>query len=349
MTAPEPNSASVGSPGRRPRRRSGLGPAVIVSLALHAAGATALTVGAWTVSTAGTGVGDVGQGVPASVVELSAPPPAAPRPDPQLPYRESSVTTLVLPGDGPGSAPAPDAPTLTGARTAASGATLTGISSATPQTTLRADTAAAPGALFAGVGAAAARSVVYVVDASGPMVASLPEVIAELQASVERLKPTQRFSVIAFRRTPDGGGVESFAAAPVRATDQARRELASWLAALRPAGRSNPLDGLTSALAMKPDAVFLLSRSIERSGGGVWDLGKDRTLAELDRLNPRNASGARPVAIRTIQFLDEDPTGTMQAIAREHAGDDAAAQGAGAYTVIRRAGELSPPSPDPRP
>src|SRR6185295_11960745 len=96
-----------------------------------------------------------------------------------------------------------------------------------------------------------------------------------------------------------------------------------------PTGRSNPLDGLRRGLSLDPDAVFLLSRSIRRSGGaagdgtgaaaigegagGVWGRGKTEILAELDKLNPRRGQQRRTV-IEALQFLEEDPTGTMQAI-----------------------------------
>lgn len=340
----EPQNDAPGGaiPARAPRRsRLGLAVAVVLSLALHAGVISAMVVGAWSIAVGGSAVGD--PGVASSVVELSPAPAAPPQARPAT--AESSPPPLII-ATGEGAGPSSDtpAPRLDSERSRPSSAAITGLSSqATPQTTLRADAAAVPGAIFAGVGTASARSVVYAVDASGPMVGSLPEVFTELRASVERLKPTQRFAVIVFRRAPDGSKTfESFVGSPVRATDQAKRELAVWLESIRPSGRSNPLDGLTAALAMNPDAVFLLSRSIERSGGGVWDLGKDRTLAELERLNPRDASGRRRVAIRTIQFLDEDPTGTMQAIAHEHAGSDAEPTSpGGAYTVIRRAGELA--------
>ncbi|MBY0313026.1 MAG: hypothetical protein K2W85_13225 [Phycisphaerales bacterium] len=192
---------------------------------------------------------------------------------------------------------------------------------------------------FGGLGASSVRSVVYVVDGSGPMVTSLPIVLAELERSVSRLSPTQRFGVVIFRRLGDGSpAVESFAPSLMRATPSARVLLRDWLAAVEPAGRSNPLSGLEAALALQPDAIFLLSRAIQRSGGGVWDAGPEATLARLDQLNPMNpATGRRPVLIQTIQFLDEDPTGTMQAIAAAHTTGAPAAVG---YRVVREQADL---------
>lgn len=193
------------------------------------------------------------------------------------------------------------------------------------------------GVSFAGLTAvgARARSVVYVVDASGPMVTSLPWVIAEVQRSIDALAPTQRFGVVLFQDTGTGARVRTFDARLNDATTRQRARLAAWLAHAAPSGKSSPLDGLRAALALRPQVIFLLSRSIARSGGGEWGDGLDATLRELDRLNPINpATGERPVLIRTIQFLEPDPTGTMQAIARAHGG---AASTSEADRVIERA------------
>lgn len=199
--------------------------------------------------------------------------------------------------------------------------------------------AAAP-VTFAGLGASSARSVVYVVDASGPMVTSMPMVTVEVFKSVLRLSPQQRFGVIVFRDFADGSRprTESFAPVLVRATPTAKQRLGEWLKTLRPGGRSNPLAGLEHGLRLKPDAIFLLSRSIERTGGGVWEYGLAETMSRLNGLNPAFGSGRRPVLIQTIQFLDEDPSGIMQAIGTDHGG------GTG-YRVVRRGQDLAGPSP----
>ena len=89
--------------------------------------------------------------------------------------------------------------------------------------------------------------------------------------------------------------------------------------------------------------IFLLSRSIRRSGGaagdgtgvaaigesagGVWGRGTAEIMAELDKLNPVRGTQRR-VVIKALQFLEEDPTGTMQAIGEQH-GD-----GPGSYSVV---------------
>lgn len=194
--------------------------------------------------------------------------------------------------------------------------------------------------IFAGVQAKRALRVVYVIDGSGPMTSSLPFVVGELQRSIDALRLDQSFQVVLFREpvgaapggsdacevfSPSGGGTSGL----VHATPEIRRQLGAWLAGIRPQGRSNPEAGLRRALELQPELVFLLSRSIKRSGPSTAPL-KATVLADLDRLNPRSAAtGLRPVVIKTIQFIEDDPSGLLQSIADSH-GD-----GPGSYRLVR--------------
>lgn len=182
-----------------------------------------------------------------------------------------------------------------------------------------------------------ARTVVYVIDASGPMISSLSDVFAEVNRSVGSLLPTQRFGVVLFR---DEGGSQTtvlFDPQLREASARNREQLKTWLTGVTATGRSNPMDGLRAALAMKPQVVFLLSRSITRTGGGVWDLGPQATLDELDRLNPlvqaSDGGKGRATLIKTIQFQEPDPTGVMQQIAQKHGSRTADGP---AYRLLKR-------------
>jgi hypothetical protein len=199
------------------------------------------------------------------------------------------------------------------------------------------------GVTFAGVRARQAKKIVYVVDASGAMISSFTWVVQELRRSIDSLDPEQEFQVVLFRDRPptrqspaaltDAFPLVSKGLAP--ATPDNKIAAGRWLASIAPMGRSNPLDGLVRGLAYTPDVVFLLSRSIRRSGGSggsapAWSLGREATLARLEQANPRGGwSGKRRVVIKALQFIEDDPTGTMQAIAQQH-GD-----GEGSYRVIR--------------
>jgi len=197
------------------------------------------------------------------------------------------------------------------------------------------------GVQFAGVRTRRASRIVYVVDGSGAMVTSLPFVLDELRRSVARLDEDQSFAVVLFRNRPPetpGQGPSRFDVLDgddgglLRATADSRALLRAWTEDLSPEGISNPLDGLTRAFAFSPDAVFLLARSIPRSGQAQWGVGVEAILRELEQLNPADPrSRSRLASIKTIQFLAEDPTGTMQAIGERHG---SGSRGEAGYTLL---------------
>lgn len=191
--------------------------------------------------------------------------------------------------------------------------------------------------VFAGLSASGeqAKSVVYVVDASGPMVSSLPEVFAELMRSVDALQPTQQFGVVLFRQTGDTRSSQ-FSPSLVDATATNRTALRVWLSGVNATGRSNPLDGLRAGLSMRPQAIFLLSRSIPRTAGNPWEAaagGPEAIIRELEQLNPAISDGSRSTVIKTLQFLEPDPSGVMERIGRLHGGAD---QSTPPFRIVRR-------------
>ncbi len=182
---------------------------------------------------------------------------------------------------------------------------------------------------FAGLGASNARSVVYVVDASGPMVGTLPIVVDELERSLLALDPAQEFQVVFVNGDISGAG---YVVAPptgklIRALPGEVRRVVGWCRTVRAHGRSDPVPALERALAMRPDAVFLFSRV--SSYIGVYEqnresrlaLVRSRVLSRLDGVNPRSAqTGRRRTVIKVVQFHEQDPSGLFRAIAREHGG-----------------------------
>lgn len=257
---------------------------------------------------------------PKPPVPTPQPKPPAPKPAPQQP----SISLAPDPAPAPLPDPTPPPPA----------APTSEPSDAPAQEPAPARIAEAPtphAASFAGVAADPARRIVYVVDASGSMATSLPFVREELIRSVSRLAASQSFQVVVVREPPRDEGasgtpdVRVFSSsgaggtALVPASDVAAAELSTWLESIPPLGRSAPLAGLEAALRLRPDLVFLLSRSIKRSGPSA---GPDvpQILAALDTANPKGPGGTRPALIKAVQFVDEDPTGLMQAIAREHGG-----------------------------
>jgi hypothetical protein len=183
-----------------------------------------------------------------------------------------------------------------------------------------------PEVRFAGLGVSNAQKIVYVVDASGSMVSTLPVVWEYLERSVSRLARAQRFQVIFFGRepampAPHPGDIDDGAHwRLIRATPENIAQVLEWTRRVVPGGRSNPLGALRFALALEqPDAVFLLSNVI--TGAGQWEIDREALLREIDSLNPRDPrTGRRRTVIKTLQFYDEDPAGILRAIADAHGG-----------------------------
>ncbi len=266
-----------------------------------------------------------GERLPVAELALPAPPnvPENERQDADR-DRPQSRPARALPA---ASAPAPDAVAAQAERLDRSPAASPAMDPVTLEAMRRAsaraarpESAAPPSVSFAGVRSRAARTIVYVVDGSGATANSFAYLQTQLMRSIDRLSPTQRFQVVLFRSF-DGGGVEL---APInggrlaRATPEHKRGVESWLATVGARGRSNPVDGLGVALALRPDLVLLVTRSIQRTEMG-WAQGQREILARLDGLNPADpVTGKRPSVIKTIQLLDEDPTGIMRAIGTIH-------------------------------
>jgi len=200
---------------------------------------------------------------------------------------------------------------------------------------------------FSGLGASDARDIVYVVDASGSMVTSLPSVLAQLRRSLTQLHPTQRFQVFLFR-SPVGAATDApqfvWPAIPpgtrrpilIDATRANKAAVFTWADTIPPRFRSNPLPALEAALALKPDAIFLLSAGATDTT--LVGMSVAEVLDRLDRLNPRRRDGSRRVVIRAIQVLEDDPAGLLRRIATAHGGESG-------YKFISRE-DLARQSPD---
>ncbi|HYD00395.1 MAG TPA: hypothetical protein VEB22_04145 [Phycisphaerales bacterium] len=323
-------------------RSKRIGAAAVGSMVLHAAVAAALTGAALSIAAdtpATKASADIQMTVHAAASNdlFRAAPQAA---TPEL--------NAILAKAGSGGGPAPAVQTDTGGNgnlaevlaeadsiAVTSGAATTSASGAAAALE---HTPAGAGVAFAGLTARGeqARTVVYAIDASGPMISSLNEVFAEVNRSVAALLPTQRFGVVLFRDDGDGPGTVVFDSALREANPRNREQLQRWLASVTASGRSNPMDGLRAALALKPQVVFLLSRSINRTGGGVWDVGPKVILDELERLNPPVSAAdprSRATLIKTIQFQEPDSTGVMQQIAERHGSRSSDGP---AYRVLKR-------------
>jgi hypothetical protein len=150
---------------------------------------------------------------------------------------------------------------------------------------------------------------IYVVDCSGSMSDDdrLDRAKSEVRRSVDALQQPQRFKVIFYNDRP----VPMPGELPKPADYPSKAQLSKWLHLVQPEGPTDPRASLSLALALKPDAVFLLS-------DGAFPEG---TVESVARLNPKKVP---------IHCVD---------LANGSAGDDLrqiAAQSGGQYTARGR-------------
>ncbi|NBC11458.1 MAG: hypothetical protein GVY24_06945 [Planctomycetes bacterium] len=160
-----------------------------------------------------------------------------------------------------------------------------------------------------------ARTIVYVIDASGSLVDTLPFAIDELKNSLRNLIPEQRFSVVFFQ--------ESRALYPFPgmkpATAQNIKAVSQWLDSdeVVPHGSSNPKKALQIALSYRPDLIYILSDNI--TGDDQYAIDQKELLQFIEEHKQRK--GAAKTRINTIQFLYPDPLDTLEKIAEKHEGE----------------------------
>lgn len=115
---------------------------------------------------------------------------------------------------------------------------------------------------------------IYVVDCSGSMIDGdrLERAKRELRRSVAGLQFPQRFKVIFYndRAVPMPGAL------PKPADTASKDQLSRWLHLVVPDGDTDPRSALSLAVALRPDAVFLLS-------DGAFPEG---TVEAIARINP---------------------------------------------------------------
>jgi hypothetical protein len=144
---------------------------------------------------------------------------------------------------------------------------------------------------------------VFVVDQSGSMLDDdrLIRAKIELLRSVFALQPPQRFEVIFYNEeaTPMPGGPQP------RPSDLKNKNLlSSWLNLIGPDGGTDPRPAMAQALALQPDAVFLLS-------DGEFPEG---TVELVAKLNPRK------VPINCVDMTGGQAGNHLLRIARDSGG-----------------------------
>jgi len=161
-----------------------------------------------------------------------------------------------------------------------------------------------------------AKKIIYILDASGSMVDTMPFVVAELKRSVSGLSAKQQFNVIFFQ-----AGVAIEVPVPNKgwktADGIAKKQVADWVdpeaGNITPRGQTDPTQAVKLAMKYKPELVFLLSDNI--TGRGRYEINRTELLQFFKDSDPTGK-----IAINTIQFLSPDPLNTMRDIAKQHNG-----------------------------
>lgn len=186
-----------------------------------------------------------------------------------------------------------------------------------------------------------AERVVYLVDASGSMVAALPVVMSEVARSIDALAPEQRFTVGVF----GAGGIrspENLASSRdglIVASESNKAAIRRWLRSVEARGGGDALDAIRWGLERRPDIVFLMAKGITDRGqtGEQRERSAERFLVEVERMNPKGpSSGLRPVRIRAIEFFDADAARLLERLGEEHGEFGGATPGSGHRFISRR-------------
>ena len=159
-----------------------------------------------------------------------------------------------------------------------------------------------------------ARKIIYVVDASGSLIDTLPFVIKELKESISSLKEQQQYTVVFFQA---GDPVEVPPVGWKAATADNKRKTFEFIdldaGNIVPRGRTDPVKAIKLSMKYKPELMFILSDNI--TGKGQYEVDRDELLKFLNDVNKD-----RKTTINTIQFLYPDPLETLKTIATEHRG-----------------------------
>jgi hypothetical protein len=143
---------------------------------------------------------------------------------------------------------------------------------------------------------------VYVVDCSGSMIDEdrLARAKEELRRSVRGLQEPQRFQVIFYNDQPIAmpGGL------PRSADLLSKNQFLAWLRLIEPDGGTDPRSAMGMALALRPDAVFLLSDGEYPAGAA-------------DAITAKNS---RKIPIHCVDLSGGTGGDQLQQIARESGG-----------------------------
>lgn len=157
--------------------------------------------------------------------------------------------------------------------------------------------------------------IVFLVDASGSLVDSLPQMLVWLNEALQTVEQDEQFAVYFFKSD------KPIAIKPEGLQTPSRPMLAKiaqdWLNADRvpvfPSGRSNPSQAITQALSLEPTDIYLLS-----DDAFAFHQGDTDAKAALDLV--KQALGDKAVRVHGVQFFYRSEKSILETLADEYDG-----------------------------
>lgn len=172
------------------------------------------------------------------------------------------------------------------------------------------------GMLFGGI-EDTGEAVVYVIDRSGSMRwdGRLNDAKWELQESVRRLAPNQKFYIIFYSTdtiSMEAGGL-------VTATPGNKDRYLAWAQdSIQPSGYTDPIPAMRKALSLRPDVIYLLTDGVFTSSSSTL-IPDDEVCEAIRQANPK-VRDVLQTAVNTIAFHDNRGEGVLKRIAGENDG-----------------------------
>jgi Mg-chelatase subunit ChlD len=168
------------------------------------------------------------------------------------------------------------------------------------------------------------NKIVFILDVSGSMdenaysgqgrrVTRFERARQELVRSISQLYSDQEFAVLLF--SSDCRPMFDLPQNKVQflaATSRHKQQFKHWLASIQPAGGTDPRTSLEVALALYPDAIFLLT-------DGEFRVGRDGPIGKAVIRLVRNLNTHR-IPIHTIAYQDQRSRHTLETIAEDSGG-----------------------------
>lgn len=150
-----------------------------------------------------------------------------------------------------------------------------------------------------------AHKVAYLCDASGSMLARRYLVIQALKESIDKLKPIQYFNVFFYH---DGDFTELNKTQLVPATPDNKRQAFSFAEEMETADYTDPTPALRSAMAMKPQLIYLLTDGFDK---------RKNDFAKRLRADFKAMNSSKEVLMNVIYISDSNASGGPDAAQRE--------------------------------